>query len=73
MPLKLARKSSVDDPQKEFCSRKQTQGTGQLQHRDFVELFEKLGSADSTKRRAGPAGAANSAACGVRCEQCENP
>ena len=72
MSLRLARKSFCDDPQKKFCSRNQTQGTGQLQHRDFAEFFEKYGPADSTKRRAGPAGAANSAAHEVRTEQCEN-
>ena len=30
MSLRLARKSSVDGPQKKFCSRNQTQRTGQL-------------------------------------------
>jgi hypothetical protein len=72
MSLRLARKSSDDDPQKKFCSRNQTQGAGQLQRRDFAEFFEKHDPADSTKRRAGPAGAANSAAYEGRTEQCEN-
>jgi hypothetical protein len=52
---------------------KATQGTGQLQRRDFAEVFEKLAAAGNRKRQAGPAGAANSAARRGRCEQCENP
>jgi hypothetical protein len=73
MKLTLARKSSDDDVQKNFCSGGQTQGTGQLQSRDFAEFFGKQDAADSTKRRAGPAGAANSAALSLGSEQCEKP
>jgi hypothetical protein len=52
---------------------KATQGAGQLWHRDFADVFEKQAPLGNTKRQAGPAGAANSAARGVGREQCENP
>jgi hypothetical protein len=62
MSLTLARKWPDDDPQKNLCSQDQTQRAGQMQHPDFVDFFGECPPPRSTKRRAGPAGAANSAA-----------
>jgi len=51
---------------KKFCSQGQTQGAGQMHPRDFVGFFGGHLPAGSTKRQAGPAGAANSAAFALR-------
>ena len=50
-----------------------SQAPGQMQARDFVGLFGRQGHGESMKGRAGPAGAANSAAPHRPPEQCKNP
>jgi hypothetical protein len=50
-----------------------SQAPGQMQARDFVGFFAGKGHGKSMKGRAGPAGAANSAARTCHPEQCENP
>jgi hypothetical protein len=73
MSQKLARRSSENGSQKILLEGPDARDGPVVATCDFVEVFENHGPTGSIKRRAGPAGAANSAVCARPSEQDEKP